>query len=173
MRLHLLFFLLFFSNYYLSAQIVYRDAGQKTDTIELRNMYSKALSVLDSTKKKGFQIDRMDIVEINETKYLIPNGMFDVYRWTNGQWDNMYKVHSRDSTSVLRSLCTKTRYMLSEDMDIGGIMDSSFGFWGIVESGTCCHLLQNCLFTTVIKMRKACMYLIISNLWIWISMICP
>ena len=91
MRLHLLFFLLFFSNYYLSAQIVYRDAGQKTDTIELRNMYSKALSVLDSTKKKGFQIDRMDIVEINETKYLIPNGMFDVYRWTNGQWDNMYK----------------------------------------------------------------------------------
>jgi hypothetical protein len=54
-------------------------------------MYSKALSVLDSTKKKGFQIDRMDIVEINETKYLIPNGMFDVYRWTNGQWDNMYK----------------------------------------------------------------------------------
>ena len=75
----------------LFSQVVYKDIGSKSDSATIHNMFSKAMEVLDSTKKKGFQIDRMDIVEINETKYLIPSGMFDVYLWTNGQWRNLYK----------------------------------------------------------------------------------
>ncbi|HEB61954.1 MAG TPA: hypothetical protein ENI82_02275 [Bacteroidetes bacterium] len=87
----IIFSLLFFISSQLGGQIVFQDKNKISGKKELQNLYTKSLHILDSLKTVGFIIRRMDILEINEQKYLLPDGLFDVYNWTGIGWKNLYR----------------------------------------------------------------------------------
>ena len=87
----IIFSLLFFISSQLGGQIVFQDKNKISGKEELQNLYTKSLHILDSLKTVGFIIRRMDILEINEQKYLLPDGLFDVYNWTGTGWKNLYR----------------------------------------------------------------------------------
>jgi len=76
-------------------QIVYKDNGTKTDSVELRSLYIESIQVLDSINGTGLKIERLDIIEIGNDKYLLPNGAMSVYKWRNNKWLNLYKGANR------------------------------------------------------------------------------
>ena len=77
------------------SQVVYRDDGALTDSAELRLLYDESIKVLDSTNRTGLHIERLDILEVGNDKYLLPNGAMSVYKWRNNTWHNICKGANR------------------------------------------------------------------------------
>ncbi len=77
------------------SQVVYRDDGALTDSAELRLLYDESIKVLDSTNRTGLHIERLDILEVGNDKYLLPNGAMSVYKWRNNTWNNICKGANR------------------------------------------------------------------------------
>ncbi len=84
-------FLFIFVVSQLQGQIVYKDENDICEKQELQNIYFKSIQILDSLETIGFGIIRMDILEIDSQKYLLPDGHFNVYKWTGDDWKNIYK----------------------------------------------------------------------------------
>jgi hypothetical protein len=74
----------------LHGQIVFTDTGEESPTAEIRELLQKADSTL-RLKTNGAKPGRADIMEINDQKFLLPDGYFDVYLWQNREWVNLYK----------------------------------------------------------------------------------
>ncbi len=77
------------------SQVVYRDDGELTDSVELRLLFDESIKVLDSTNRTGLHIERLDILEVGNHKYLLPNGAMSVYKWRNNTWHNICKGANR------------------------------------------------------------------------------
>ncbi|HQW71125.1 MAG TPA: hypothetical protein PKZ91_04880, partial [Saprospiraceae bacterium] len=77
------------------SQVVYRDDGELTDSAELRMLFNESIKVLDSTNTTGLKIERLDILEVGNDKYLLPNGAMSVYKWRNNTWHNICKGANR------------------------------------------------------------------------------
>ena len=77
------------------SQVVYRDDGELTDSAELRMLFNESIKVLDSTNTTGLKIERLDILEVGNDKYLLPNGAMSVYKWRNNSWTNICKGANR------------------------------------------------------------------------------
>lgn len=88
-------FLFFIASMFLTttthAQIFFQDEAPFSDSIEVRTMYRAALDIWDVQDSAGFYIRRMDILETETDKFLLPDGKSDVYQWRNGNWINLYK----------------------------------------------------------------------------------
>ena len=82
--------LLFLTSHYLFGQVVFQDKNITSDSVELQKLYSESLKIWDSIGAIGFNILRMDILEIKNQKYLLPEGRFDVYKWNGLNWKNIY-----------------------------------------------------------------------------------
>jgi len=77
------------------SQVVYRDDGDLTGSAKLRLLYNESIKVLDSTNQTGLRIERLDILEVGNDKYLLPNGAMSVYKWRNNKWYNICKGANR------------------------------------------------------------------------------
>jgi hypothetical protein len=97
--LFLVLFLWFLSGSTLYSQIIFTDTGEETPYHEIMDMCTKAKDIIDeklSTKKNNKElgkntIARMDILEIQDKKYLLLDAFFDVYEWRDNEWINLYK----------------------------------------------------------------------------------
>jgi len=90
-----LLFFLTLSIYVAHSQVVYRDDGDLTGSAKLRLLYNESIKVLDSTNQTGLRIERLDILEVGNDKYLLPNGAMSVYKWRNNKWYNICKGANR------------------------------------------------------------------------------
>ena len=45
--------------------------------------------------RTGLHIERLDILEVGNDKYLLPNGAMSVYKWRNNTWNNICKGANR------------------------------------------------------------------------------
>ncbi|MEY3050361.1 MAG: hypothetical protein RLY31_146 [Bacteroidota bacterium] len=77
-----------------TGHIVYKDTGQLSSPDTLMSMYRQALDIRKAYQAEGKNILRYDILEVGTDKYLLPNGMLDVFRWEGGKWVNQYTGHS-------------------------------------------------------------------------------
>lgn len=73
------------------AQIIYYDTNEPTDSLELSLMWKRSVEEWERSRDDSFMVKRMEILEIDEDKYLLPDGSFDVYHWSDGRWINSYK----------------------------------------------------------------------------------
>jgi hypothetical protein len=87
----IVFSLCFYSGGMLHAQVIFTDTGELTPREELLDMYEKALIIQHKNIASGFNKHPMYILEIDDTKYLLPDGLFDVYIWHDSTWINLYK----------------------------------------------------------------------------------
>ena len=85
----------------LNAQIHFQDLPPVTDSSELVQLMAQSRIVLDSLVSAGHQVSRMDILECTGQKYLLPDGMFDVFAWEKGYWKKIYlgKFHGYNFNS--------------------------------------------------------------------------
>lgn len=95
MKYLVLLFFLTLSIYVAHSQVVYRDDGDLTGSAKLRLLYNESIKVLDSTNQTGLRIERLDILEVGNDKYLLPNGAMSVYKWRNNKWYNICKGANR------------------------------------------------------------------------------
>lgn len=72
------------------SQLIFRDTGTKTNPEELEKMYSGYIAVKDSLAQKKFNFFYSHILEIENKKYLLPDGHFNVYEWQGDTWNNIY-----------------------------------------------------------------------------------
>lgn len=72
------------------AQVVFSDTGQETPAEVSTEMCRKAF-LLQKNRAGAQKNHRLDILEIEDRKYLLPDGFFDVYEWRDGQWVNLYQ----------------------------------------------------------------------------------
>lgn len=83
----------------LYSQIIFTDTGEETPYHEIMDMCIKAKDIIDeklntikNNKELGKNITaRLDILEIQDKKYLLWDGFFDVYEWRDNEWINLYK----------------------------------------------------------------------------------
>jgi hypothetical protein len=73
------------------AQIVIKDWDKQLDDSEFRLMCRSARQVITSKNTDYRQISRADIFPLEQSWYLTMEGMFDVYKWQNQEWVNLYK----------------------------------------------------------------------------------
>ncbi len=85
--------LILFSMYLQCAwgQIVFQDRGAQCPKETREIFYKKALEVRKNYLDRNIYIKRFDILEVGEQVYLLPDGMFDVYEWVDGNWINRYE----------------------------------------------------------------------------------
>lgn len=74
-----------------SGQIVFQDNGKQCPAEIRSNYYQQALHIQKKYEDKNIRIKRLDILEAGQNAYLLPDGMFDVYKWVDSQWVNSYK----------------------------------------------------------------------------------
>ncbi len=72
------------------AQLVYTDKGLPASRDMLKEIHRKAVSVKNEYQSKGVKCERIDILDIRDNIYLLPDGTFDVYQWKDGDWINLY-----------------------------------------------------------------------------------
>ena len=89
----------------LGAQIHYRDLAPFSGSGELAQVMEQSRNVLDSLETGGLRILRADILECGGLKYLLPDGLFDVFAWENERWQKKYtgKFHGYNHNS--RKFC--------------------------------------------------------------------
>ncbi len=76
------------------AQIFFQDKAPFSDSTEVRAIYRAAKDIWSIQDSAGFIFHRIDILETQTDKFLLPDGKSDVYQWKNGTWTNLYKgVH--------------------------------------------------------------------------------
>src|SRR5690554_923174 len=56
----------------------------------LNTLSLKAYPIIDSIKASGIKTSRGDIIEDDGSIYLLVDGFFDVFRWSEGEWENLY-----------------------------------------------------------------------------------
>ena len=72
-------------------QTFYYDPPPRRETAEVRLMLEASNRLRDSITRNGVNQGRLSIVDIGADSYLLPDGYFDVYRWTSGRWENLYR----------------------------------------------------------------------------------
>lgn len=100
------------------AQIYYTESGKITDTAELFQMFRKAFEIRDSHKEK-LTYTQLYILEANGNKYLTVDGLFNVYEWKEGRWNNMYFKSSSGYNNISRKFVWN-----NEIYSFGG-----YGYW--------------------------------------------
>lgn len=70
-------------------QIVYRDHIPYTDSSEIQDLYRQTLLVQDSFLNLGFQTNTLDILELNNEKYLAIDGRLNLYKWQQQTWTSI------------------------------------------------------------------------------------
>ncbi len=87
----LLIFIIFFFWNSAESQFIFRDTGKKTDSGEIKNMHKEFLKVRADLMKGNFNLYYCNVLEIGNDKYMFPDGHFNVYKWVDKQWNNLYK----------------------------------------------------------------------------------
>lgn len=78
-----------------SGQIVYNDTKPYISQENLYKTTHQAIKIIDSLRSTGVNCARSDIFEMYNEIYLLPDGFFDVFRWQNGRWENLYANNLR------------------------------------------------------------------------------
>ncbi len=73
------------------AQVVIKDWDSQLDDLQFRSMCLSAKEIILSRNNDSRQIGRADIFPLDEMWYLTMEGMFDVYKWENQKWINLYE----------------------------------------------------------------------------------
>ncbi len=88
------FLVLFLSFIYCIAihgQIHFSETNNYTSNLELETIFRQAIEIRDSFVKIKINVKRYDILEIENKKYLLPDGRFDVFEWNGYRWSNLYQ----------------------------------------------------------------------------------
>jgi hypothetical protein len=75
----------------IDAQVIFTDLEPFSDSIEIQNLYQKALCIQDSFYKLGYQTHTVDVLEIGEDKFLTVDGMLSLFKWQQNDWINLSK----------------------------------------------------------------------------------
>lgn len=70
-------------------QIVYRDHIPYTDSSEIQDLYRQTLLVQDSFLHLGIQTNTLEILELNNEKYLALDGRLNLYKWQQQSWTSI------------------------------------------------------------------------------------
>lgn len=72
-------------------QIIFYDTDPKIETEEFIHLGKESFSIVDSIRHFGILARKAEIYSIGQDRYLLVDGTFDVFKWTNGKWNNLYK----------------------------------------------------------------------------------
>ncbi len=72
-------------------QIIFYDSDPKIETEEFIHLGKESFSIVDSIRHFGINTRKAEIYTIGQDRYLLVDGTFDVFKWTNGKWNNLYK----------------------------------------------------------------------------------
>lgn len=86
----LLIFLLIFACFSSEGQIVVKDWENELDSMEFRQLSLNARDIINSKNNDFRLIVRADIFPMGGAWYLTMEGMFDVYKWEDQKWNNLY-----------------------------------------------------------------------------------
>ncbi|MBK6859732.1 MAG: hypothetical protein IPK91_09465 [Saprospiraceae bacterium] len=68
-------------------QIIYTDHLPYSDPFETESIYKQSLLIQDSFKQQKIACVTLEILEINNEKYLAIDGRLNLYKWQNGIWN--------------------------------------------------------------------------------------
>jgi len=75
--------------------IVFNDSQPYLEGDSLLQITENAFQIVDSINSTIFNIQRADIFKLDQKYYLTPDGTFDVYKWKDSKWINLYKYNFR------------------------------------------------------------------------------
>ncbi|MEI2695025.1 MAG: hypothetical protein V9E90_08140 [Saprospiraceae bacterium] len=68
------------------SQIVYRDQIPYSDSTELKDLYHQTLRAQDSFLLLGIHTNTLEILELNNEKYLAADGRLNLFKWQQNAW---------------------------------------------------------------------------------------
>lgn len=71
------------------SQIVYRDQIPYTDSSEIQDLYRQTLIIQDSFFHLGILTNTLEILELNNEKYLAIDGRLNLYKWQQQTWTSI------------------------------------------------------------------------------------
>ncbi len=113
------------------SQVVYNDKEPFIAVEDLSLIAQSAQSMLDSIIDSGLNSNRVDIIEIQDETFILPDGTFDVFKLVNGVWTNMYDYGFKGY-----NLGSK-KFVYNEELySFGG-----YGYWN--NHGQIIHFLES------------------------------
>lgn len=71
-------------------QFIFYDHEKKIGRNELQSMYESGRLLQDSLKRLGYTAETFEILEVGDDIYLTIDSRFDVFKWSDHRWINLY-----------------------------------------------------------------------------------